>query len=178
MERERLRRLRKTISWGTVATAGVLAALAAAPADEWRLARSPHFEVYAQSGDDVSARAMALWLEQLRALVQTHTGLDLDGRPPVRVMAFHSVSDYDPYRIHPNSDAYYLGSESRDYIVMAGLGPEQFGVAAHEYAHVALRAAGAALPVWLGEGLAEVLSTVRITARGNTIGGDLAARVQ
>lgn len=148
-----------------------------APASEWRLARSAHFEVYSQ-GADAATRATAEWLEQLRTLVQRQTGLTLDGRPPVRVIAFRDMNAFDPYRVSASSDAYYVGSESRDYIVMAGPGTSGSGVAAHEYAHAVLRSAGVELPLWLREGLAEVAATVRISARGSTVGGDLAGRVQ
>ncbi len=150
---------------------------AAAPVSEWRLARSAHFEIYSQSGD-APARSAALWLEQLRALVQRHTGIDLDRRPPVRIIAFRDTAAYDPYRVRASSDAYYVGSESRDYIVMAGLGSSERGVAAHEYAHAVLRDAVSGLPLWLREGLAEVLATVRISPRGNSVGGNLPARLQ
>lgn len=149
--------------------------VAQSPGD-WRLARSPHFEVYSQS-DDASARAMALWLEQLRGLVQRHTGIDLGHRAPVRVIGFRGITEFDPYRVRASSSAYYVGSESRDYIVMAGLGRSAFSIAAHEYAHVVLRGAANHLPLWLREGLAEALSTVRVTPRGATIGGDLPGRL-
>jgi hypothetical protein len=149
----------------------------AAPPSDWRVARSSHFEIYSQAGD-AEARATILWLEQLRALVKGYTGFDLDQRPPVRIIAFRSTAEYDPYRVRASSDAYYVGSESRDYIVMAGLGTAGWAIAAHEYAHAVLRSPGAELPLWLREGLAEALATVRITSRGNTVGGDLPPRLR
>ena len=163
---------------GTLCLTLLACGLHAAEPDAWRLIRSPHFEIYSQAGNDAAARAMALHLEQLRTLVALHTGIDLDSRPAVRVMGFRSAAEYDPYRVRQSSNAYYVGSESRDYIVMAGLDSGHFGLAAHEYAHAVLRATGADLPPWLREGLAEVLSTVRISARGSAIGGDLPARLQ
>lgn len=150
---------------------------ATAPASEWRLARSSHFELYFQSAE-ADARAAVLWLEQLRALALQHTGLTLDRRPPVRVLAFRDTAAYDPYRVRASSDAYYVGSENRDYIVMAGIGSPEHGVAAHEYAHALLRESASGLPLWLREGVAEVFSTVRISPRGATIGGDLPQRLQ
>ena len=53
------------------------------------------------------------------------------------------------------------------------LDPGQFGVAAHEYAHVVLHANGAHFPDWLNEGLAEFFSTVRISNRQCEMGGDI-----
>ena len=43
--------------------------------------------------------------------------------------------------------------------------PAKFGLAAHEYAHLVLRASGSKLPPWLKEGLAEFFATLRITGR-------------
>ena len=47
------------------------------------LARSLHFDVYAQAGP-ASARSLALDFERLRAYFLQQTGLKLDNRPPVR----------------------------------------------------------------------------------------------
>src|SRR5882762_6260744 len=133
----------------------------ALPAPTWRLTRSPHFEVYSQAGDE-TARSTALWLEQLRAFFLQQTGRDPDSLPPVRVIGFRSTSEYDPYRRRPTSDGYFVGTESRDYIVMATMGAGEFHVAAHEYAHAILHAGGLDLPPWFNEGLSEFFSTIHI----------------
>ena len=143
----------------------------------WRLTGSEHFELYSQA-DDATARSALLWFEQLRVFYLQKTGLAPDGLRPVRVIGFRSAREYEPYRLRPASDAHYIGTEGRDYIVMAGLGAAEFSVAAHEYAHSILHAAGLQLPPWFSEGLAEFFSTVRISARGCTLGGDLPARSQ
>ena len=57
-------------------------------------------------------------------------------------------------------------------------GPKEFGIAAHEYAHMVLHSTGWQLPPWLGEGLAELFGTVRITERGATLGGDRPEHLQ
>jgi tetratricopeptide (TPR) repeat protein len=143
----------------------------------WSVARSEHFEVYSQAGD-ASARSALLWFEQLHTFFQQQTGLKLDNRLPVRVIAFRSTKEYEPYRLRPSSDAYYVGTESRDYIVVPTLDAGEFATAAHEYAHLILRASGLQLPLWLSEGLAEFFSTLRISDRGWNLGGDLPARSQ
>jgi tetratricopeptide (TPR) repeat protein len=143
----------------------------------WKLGRTRHFELYSQGGE-AAARSALTWFEQLRAFFQQQTGLNLDGRPPVRVIAFRSASEYRPYRLRSTSDAYYLGTETRDYIVMPNLDAGEFATAAHEYAHLILHASGLQLPLWLNEGLAEFFSTLRIGDRGWNLGGDLPARSQ
>jgi tetratricopeptide (TPR) repeat protein len=149
----------------------------AQPALTWRLTRSEHFELYSQ-GTDAAARSALIWFEQLRAFYLQKTGLPPERLPPVRVISFRSASEYQPYRLGPASDAHYIGTEGRDYIVMAALDAGQFPTAAHEYAHSILRAAGLKFPLWFAEGLAEFFSTVSISEHGSTLGGDLLARSQ
>ena len=145
-------------------------------ASGWRLTRSDHFEVYSQSSD-TSARSALLWFEQLRGFFLQQTGLTLDHLPAVRVIAFGSASEYAPYRIR-SADAYYVGAEAQDYIVMPSLGSSEFRTAAHEYAHLILHASGLRYPDWLKEGLAEFFSTVHVGESGSELGGDLPARSQ
>jgi hypothetical protein len=118
-----------------------------------------------------------LWFEQLRGFFLQQTGLTLDHLPAVRVIAFGSAKDYEPYRLR-SADAYYVGAEAQDYIVMSALGSDEFRVAAHEYAHLVLHASGLHYPEWLKEGLAEFFSTARVREDGSQLGGDLPARSQ
>jgi hypothetical protein len=143
----------------------------ALPAPTWRLTKSPHFEVYSQAADE-TARSTVLWLEQLRAFFLQQTGQESDSLPPVRVIGFRSISEYQPYRLRPTSDGYFVGTGSRDYIVMVTMGTSEFHVAAHEYAHAILHAGGLQLPPWLNEGLAEFFSTIHIGERAITLGGE------
>ena len=52
-----------------VALAALALCTTAAQGPEWRLARSEHFEVYAQSGAE-RAQAVLAWFEQLRAFFE------------------------------------------------------------------------------------------------------------
>ena len=52
------------------------------------------------------------------------------------------------------------------------ISPAHMGMAAHEYAHLVMHAAGVHLPPWLGEGLADVFSTIQITRCSAQIGGE------
>lgn len=140
-----------------------------AATSRWTLARSSHFEVYSEAGGEAARRAL-LWFEQLRTFFE-QSGLPCGGGSPVRVIGFASPREYDAYRLRPSADAYYIGTESRDYIVMPTLGESEFAIAAHEYAHLVLHASGVKIPSWLSEGLAEYFSTVRIGDRGCEIGG-------
>ena len=149
--------------------------LMAAP--EWRLTRSEHFEVYAQSSDE-RVRAILTWFEQLRAFFELQGGGSTANSAPVRVTVFASEQEYQPFRLRAASDAYYVGTSSQDYIVMGTDNPLKFGLAAHEYAHLVLRASGLKLPPWLAEGLSEFFATLRITQHAAELGGALPARIR
>ena len=142
----------------------------------WRLTRSEHFEIYSQA-DDAGALSALLWFEQLRGFFLQQTGLTLDHLPAVRVIAFGSTKEYEPYRLR-SANAYYVGAEAKDYIVMSALGPGEFRIAAHEYAHLILHASGLRYPDWLKEGLAEFFSTVHVGESVSELGGDIPGRSQ
>ena len=170
--------------FGVKRTAVVLLAIylpvvCAASDREWTLVRSSHFEVYSQTGER-DGRSAALWFEQLRAffdpIAHKQSGVGVDGDGPVRVIGFQSAKEYAPFQIRPAADAYFVGGEGADYIVMPTLGPDEFGIAAHEYAHLVLHSIRVRLPPWLAEGLAEFFSSVRICQQGCVIGGVLPMR--
>ena len=142
----------------------------------WSLARDGNLEVYSHRGPE-DAAATLLWIERLRALVKQHLSLDLAADRPVSIFGFQSRGEYEPYRMRATSDAYYVGTDGRDYIVLPSLGPAAFATAAHEFAHLLTHAAGAHVPPWLGEGLADVFSTIRFTRSGVQLGGDPMGRI-
>ncbi len=121
---------------------------------------------------------MALLVERLNAFFSHTAGLPLDQRPPVRVIVFRSTEEYEPYRLRPSASAYYAGNEVRDYIVMPAQGQGDLHVAAHEYWHLVAHASDLRLPLWLGEGLAEFFSTLRLAERDTQSDAELAARFQ
>lgn len=146
----------------------------------WVVVRTSRFEVYSQAGID-SARATLVQFERLQAffdrngLIQGSAAL---GAPPLRIISFGSVKEYESFRFRPNADAYYASSGGQAYIVMPGIQGENFAIEAHEYAHYYLQAAGLKLPPWLNEGLPEFFSTIRFTDRGCTLGGRLPRRLE
>ncbi len=150
---------------------------AAEPPPRWKVARSPHFEAYSQD-DDATISDTLQWFERLRQFFLQRTGLNDERIPLVRVIGFRSAEEYKLVQSRPTSDAYYLGTNGRDYIVMPRLGASEFRVAAHEYTHAVMRAVGVRLPPWLNEGLAELFSTIRIDDGTSTFGGGFQAHTQ
>jgi len=154
-----------------------LSAAAAAAQGSAGLARNEHFEVYAQAGP-ADAHTVLIELERLRAYFLQQTGLGVEGRPPVRLIVFRSAEEYAPYELRPTADAYYVGTESRDIIILPAMGDHTIQVAAHELAHVALHANVPQLPPWLNEGLSELFSAVQLTERGNQSGAQVPPRAR
>ena len=153
----------------------------AAPVPAWRLTRSEHFEIYAQTSDQ-RARAILTWFEQLRTFFEQQGGSTFSSPPvrgtPIRIIVFASEREYQPYRLRSTADAYYAGTGSQNYIVMGSDDPVKFGLAAHEYAHLVLRNSGLQMPPWLKEGLAEFFATLRITGQATELGGPLPGRLR
>src|SRR5579883_3384389 len=139
----------------------ISSSLAFAADPTWQLAHTQHFAVYAQ-GPEQRARSILLRFEQLRAFFLEQTAFGADQAVPVVVIAFNSAKEYDPYRLGPAADAYFASADESSYIVMATGASPEFGIAAHEYAHLVLHTNGAHLPPWLSEGLAEFFSTIQI----------------
>jgi tetratricopeptide (TPR) repeat protein len=149
-----------------LAGAAVLLAIVAtpAPAADWVRVRSPHFEVLSDAGMD-RARAVGVRLEQFRRVALEVIGRTEDEtHPPTVVLAFRDQASFAPflplYRGQRQDVAgYFQGGSDRDYIAASiGGHGDPHETIFHEYAHVVLNRRLQAQPLWLGEGLAEVLS--------------------
>lgn len=149
----------------------LLFCLPALAADEWVRVQSQNFDLYTSAGEK-SGRAAVQFFEQVRAFFDKF-GRQQSGRPAVRVMAFKSEKDYDPYRSGSFAAAYYVGTEKRDFIVMQKFGSDDTrAVVLHEYTHLIVNQTRMKIPAWLNEGLAEVFSTLR-PAWGKVMIGNL-----
>lgn len=145
-------RLLLAITLSTLATHGA--------ESHWTRLRTPNFEMYSGAGQR-AARDTIREFEQVRAFfLQLFTGPP--AKPaPVRLVAFGSMKEYEPYRLNEFAIAYYHQTPQRDTIVMSHAGSDTFPIAVHEYVHLLVRHAGLDLPPWLNEGLAELYSTLR-----------------
>jgi tetratricopeptide (TPR) repeat protein len=162
---------------GCLVVALFLSSLRAASDEPWITLRSSHFELFTNAGERYTP-GLLNHLEHLRSLFLTQAGTPAKSAAPVRVFAFRSAAEYVRYRRDETADAYYFGAPGRDYIVMTLTRPEDYRTAAHEYAHAAIHGAGMKLPLWLGEGIAEVFSTVVFQAGHATVGTPNPGRVQ
>ena len=84
-----------------------------------------------------------------------------DDEKPVRIVAFHSQKEFDPYRPSEAATAYFHKGSEHDYIVMSNADSGHYQVATHEYTHLLIGQFHGSVPLWLNEGLAELYSTMR-----------------
>jgi tetratricopeptide (TPR) repeat protein len=157
-----------------VTTVTLLAALACpshAAEPRWNRLRTDNFELYS-SASPRSARDTIRMFEQVRGFFERALGGGPAKPLPVRLVAFGSPKEFEPYKINDYAIAFYGQTADRDYIVMSRSGSEIFPVAVHEYVHLLVRHAGLKLPPWLNEGIAELYSTLRPTG-DKVLVGDL-----
>jgi tetratricopeptide (TPR) repeat protein len=150
----------------------LLAALACplrAADPRWNRLRTDNFELFS-SASPRSARDTIKMFEQVRGFFERALGGGPAKPLPVRLVAFGSVKEYEPYKINGFADAWYSQTADRDYIVMSRSGSDIFPLAVHEYVHLLVRHSGLKLPPWINEGIAELYSTLRPTGDKVLIG--------
>jgi tetratricopeptide (TPR) repeat protein len=126
----------------------------------WIKLKSAHFEMYS-SASERNARETLKYFEQVRSFFQQGMG-NIPGKAlPVRIIAFNSQKEYEPYSLNNFATAFYSGTPTVDNIVMSSAGVDAFPVAVHEYVHLVTRHMVMKLPPWLDEGMAELYSTLK-----------------
>src|SRR5271154_6774230 len=114
----------------------------------WLKLRSAHFEMYTTASER-SARETLKYFEQVRSFFQQGMGSIPGKALPVRIVAFNSRKEYEPYRLNNFATAFYHSTPSTDDIVLSEAGFEVFPTAIHEYVHLVTRHMGMKLPPWL-----------------------------
>src|ERR1044072_6279975 len=128
------------------ATVAVLTlGVSAAERDPWLQITSANFELYTTAGER-AGRDLIRHFEQVRSFFLQAFGAGLPTAKPVRIVAFRSEKEYDPYRLNEFATAYFHPGISHDFIVMSNEHPE---VATHEFTHLMVHQGGAQYPVWL-----------------------------
>jgi tetratricopeptide (TPR) repeat protein len=152
-----------------------LSALAADP--HWIRAQSPNFEIYS-TANETNVRTALLYFEQLHSFFETLAPVDTEKTPPVRIVAFNSPKEFEPYRPTETAVAYYASGVERDILVMDHIGPDTFPIAIKEYFHLAANHWAVKFPFWMGQGMAELYSTIRSLPDSTVVGDLIPGRVQ
>jgi tetratricopeptide (TPR) repeat protein len=150
------------------ALAGFWLVATATAAEQWLKLTSSHFELYTTAGEK-KGREAVLYFEQVRDFFGKTRSNPLPNTP-VRIIAFRSEKEFNPYRISESAIAFYLNGYDRDYIVMRSITDENYPVTVHEYTHLLVEHSGIELPIWLNEGLAELYSTLKPMGKKVAIG--------
>ena len=147
-----------------VSFAAALLAAPATPDDAWVRVRSPHFEVLSEAGE-APAREAARRLESLRGALLQLFPLAGGVERPITLIVFGETNRFSrlvPREHHRASEVagFFRGGSDRDYAVFlySTRRARPFATAEHEYAHLVLNQSLPAQPVWVAEGLAELLS--------------------
>src|SRR5579863_3015034 len=153
------------------------AALPVFGADQWVRLTTPHFELYTTEGEK-RGRETILYFETIRSFFtqSTPTGNGITDFP-VRIIAFKSEKQYQPYRANSVAFAYFTSSRTRDYIVMQDSESEHPPVAIHEYMHLMVHHLGLNLPAWLNEGWADLYSTLKPNGKQTQVGALIPSHV-
>jgi hypothetical protein len=130
-------------------------------ADKWVHATSAHFDMYTDESEN-EARATLQHLEAVRAFFVNATHSQDPNGQPVRVVAFHSESDFYKYKPAEYSlvTAYSLPGPPAT-IVSRGLKPDRYESIFLEYCQMALDRSASQFPFWIRAGLAQLYSTLK-----------------
>jgi tetratricopeptide (TPR) repeat protein len=165
---------------GRAVLAAAVFTTAAAAGDEWVRVRSPHFEVLSDAGE-APAREAAQRLERLRDVyLQLFPAREAAERP-ITLLILEDRSRFSSLvprarRSGREVAGFFQGGSDRDYAVLH-LSPKRarpFAAAEHEYAHLILNRSLKAQPVWVAEGLADLLSDAVLEGGEARLGAALA----
>jgi tetratricopeptide (TPR) repeat protein len=139
---------------GSPATAG----------DTWVRVRSPHFEVLSDAGE-APAREAARRFERLRVVLLRLFPVREDVARPITFLLIESGARFSSLipRERSRGEAlggFFQGGDERDYAVLhlSPLQARPFEAAEHELAHLILNSSLPAQPLWVAEGLADLVS--------------------
>ncbi|MES2695571.1 MAG: tetratricopeptide repeat protein [Verrucomicrobiota bacterium] len=144
-------------------------ALRGAPADVWTKVTSPHFTILTSAGES-TAREWATVLEEFRRGMQAIVPVPVDKLRPVTVVLFKTDKAMEPYlpleKGKPARIGGYFVRANEINVIMLSLdgGDEEVRhTIFHEAVHWHLSAFEGPMPLWLGEGLAELYATFKLT---------------
>src|SRR3954453_5696333 len=138
-------------------------------AHRWTGLTTPHFEMYTNNGVGSGTKALETF-ERVRSFFLDNSPSKHAPDTPVRIIAFKSEREFEPYRPNDGAFAYYQRSRKRDYIVMQDLSSEHYRTAVHVYTHLIVEHSGLKLPIWLNEGLADLYSSMEPNGNQTMVG--------
>jgi len=147
--------------------------------DQWIEVSSGHFTVISDAGEKQSRHILDQF-ERMRWVFQTlFPKLNVDPPTPIEVYAAKNGKAFAAVEPAPylakgqlSLAGYFLPSQDENYILVR-LDAEQehaYATVYHEYTHLQFRSAGAWMPLWLNEGLAEFFQNTDIHQKDVILG--------
>jgi tetratricopeptide (TPR) repeat protein len=153
-------------------------ALAAPKTSSWLEARSPHFVVVSNAGEE-QARHVVLDFERVRTMLsRVLAGATVDVRQPVVVLAVDDerrlkevLPQFWERRGQRPVAAYWGGPHQHHIVLRVDAAPrERYRRIVHEYMHLLMHANVPDLPAWLDEGLSEFWGAAVVQDGGVEVG--------
>jgi tetratricopeptide (TPR) repeat protein len=143
---------------------------AVAAKDTWTSIKSKNFTVVGNASES-EMRKVTMRLEQFRQAISVlFSGAKIETRVPTTVVLFKSHGSFKPFKpkykgkTKENVAGYFLPASDLNYIVLTTEtgwgGGDPYHIIFHEYEHFILANNMRRAPAWLGEGLAEFVSTL------------------
>jgi|GEM_PF-2663422 len=153
-------------------------AKAAAKAEEsaWVHLQQGPFSVYTQ-GDPSQALALIQSFAELHSALAQASAFHPDPTVNLKIVAFRSDKEFNQYRLHPGSCAFFQQTERAEYIVLGDFEGPNRDVSFHEFSHFVFAHSHVNLPLWLNEGLADFYSTFKVTDSTVTFGAPVNGRL-
>ena len=135
-------------------------------AEQWTEIRSPNFDIITDAGEK-RGREAAFRFEQMRAAFDHIFTVKVSTPIPLQIAAFRNnkeLSHFAPlWKGKPiDVSGFFVPGEDRQFIALELTSTEGYEVAFHEYTHLLIHATVGEVPLWMDEGLAEYLSTLKM----------------
>jgi tetratricopeptide (TPR) repeat protein len=136
--------------------------------DSWTSVRSKNFLLLGNAGEK-EIRRVAVRLEQFREVFSLlFPTMKVNAPVPTRVVVFKNGESFRPFRLFPNTVAYFQPGPDVNYITLTLTSDSRseadpYFLIFHEYTHLLINNTSGSVPTWFNEGLAEYYSTFNIS---------------
>lgn len=152
--------MKHRIELRAVAALTLFASLCGAADPSWRRLESGRWTVYTDLSEKDGSQVLRQLLE-MNSVFSAVTNPVPETAPPVRILAFRSKADFQPFQHGAANHGLYQPGTECDYIVLLDAGEETLRAGRHELVHRSMNYSQSMLPGWLEEGFADYFSTLQ-----------------
>lgn len=136
-------------------------------ADNWIKLKTEQFELFTNASER-RGRELLGQFERIHGFFAKDTRSSAKPMLPARVVVFKGAKEFEQYRPNEVAAAFYSQGVDAHYVAMQASGDER--VAYHEFVHLLTAHRELNLPVWFGEGFAELYSTLKPVGKKVQVG--------